>query len=52
MSDSVGESLGLPDVGIYGAAVSQSVEEYGYQELRGWFQVGGTSLSAPLIASV
>jgi len=32
-----------------GAAVYDS---YGYYGQRGWFQVGGTSLSAPLIASV
>ena len=32
-----------------GASVYDS---YGYQGQRGWFQVGGTSLSAPLIAAV
>jgi subtilase family serine protease len=32
-----------------GAAVYDS---YGYQGRRGWFTVGGTSLSAPLVASV
>ena len=32
-----------------GASVYDS---YGYQGQRGWFQVGGTSLAAPLVASV
>lgn len=32
-----------------GAAVYDS---YGYQGARGWFQVGGTSLSSPIIAGV
>jgi subtilase family serine protease len=32
-----------------GAAVYDS---YGYSGIKGWFQVGGTSLSAPLVAAV
>jgi len=34
---------------ITGAAVYDSVR---YQGQKGWFQVGGTSLAAPLIAGV